>query len=208
MFFGKGHLIQKFDTCRTAFMCCDIQEKLVKRIPNFNDAVRVSNIMSRFHDILTPKFCTFVATEQFPEGVSHMVKSIQLPDKTPVIPKLQPSMLTPEMLPYILGDEAMGLAPVQQAVLWGHETHVCIINTADDLLSRGIRVAVVVDGCGAQNTLDHEVALMDMAKWEGLTLTTTIGLIMQLSRGDARIMKDVMKLSRGGERTGAGDGNP
>lgn len=191
---SPSHLLQKFDSCRTIFMCCDIQEKLRNRIPNFQAAVDVSNSMATIHNTLTPKHSTFVVTEQYPKGVGHVAKDITLPEGTPVIEKLQPSMLVPEMMPYIDGDAARGILPVQQAVLWGHETHVCVLQTADELLSRNIRVAVLVDGCASQQQLDHDVAIQEMAGWENLTLTTTISVLLQLSRGDRSIRGALMKV--------------
>ncbi|KAG5506890.1 hypothetical protein JIQ42_07606 [Leishmania sp. Namibia] len=191
---SRSKLLQKFDRCRTIFMCCDIQEKLRGRIPNFHAAVEVSNTMASFHEVMTPEHATFVATEQYPVGVGHLVKDIHLPAGTPVIEKLQPSMLVPEMMPYINGDAARGLLPVRQAVLWGHETHVCVLQTADDLLSRDIRVAVLVDGCASQQQLDHDVAIQEMSTWNNLTLATTISVLLQLSRGDPSVMGRVMKI--------------
>ncbi|GET86159.1 mitochondrial associated ribonuclease, putative [Leishmania tarentolae] len=190
----RSHLMQKFDSCRTIFMCCDIQEKLRDRISNFQAAVDVSNSMAAIHNALTPKHSTFVVTEQYPKGVGHIAKDIVLPEGTPVIEKLQPSMLVPEMMPYIDGDAARGILPVQQAVLWGHETHVCVLQTADELLSRNIRVAVLVDGCASQQQLDHDVAIQEMARWENLTLTTTISVLLQLARGQHLMKGPLMNI--------------
>ncbi|KAG5485761.1 hypothetical protein LSCM1_07172 [Leishmania martiniquensis] len=193
---SRSNLLQKFDCCRTIFMCCDIQEKLRHRIPNFQAAVEVSNAMASIHTIMTPTHSTFVATEQYPVGVGRLVQDIKLPAGAPVIEKVQPSMLVPEMMPYINGDAERGILPVGQAVLWGHETHVCVLQTADDLLSRGIRVAVLVDGCASQQSLDHDVAVREMATWNHLMLTTAASALMQLSRGDPAVMKKAMKMLR------------
>lgn len=191
---ARSHLLQRFDTCRTIFMCCDIQEKLRTRIHNFDAAVDVSNAMAKMHNAFTPKYATFVATEQYPQGVGHLVQEIKLPPNTPVFAKDQPSMVVPEMLPYLEGDVARGILPVQQAVLWGHETHVCIMHTADELVRRNIHVAVLVDGCASQQRLDHDVALMEMAKWDNLALTTTVSLLLQLTRGDRAVMGPLMHI--------------
>ncbi|KAG5498519.1 hypothetical protein JKF63_02805 [Porcisia hertigi] len=191
---SQSHLLRSFDSCRTIFMCCDIQEKLRQRIPNFQDAVYVSNWMASIHSILTSKHVTFVATEQYPKGVGHLVKDICLPEGTPVFEKVQPSMLLPEVLPYLYGDADRGILPVEQAVLWGHETHVCVLQTADELLCRNVRVAVLVDGCAAQLPIDHDVAIREMASWRNLTLTTSVSASLQLLRSDKSRMKQLMGL--------------
>ena len=193
----RSHLLQKYISCRTLFLCCDVQEKLRTKIVNFNDAVIVSNKMAYLHSVLTPQYATFVATEHAPQYTGRFVKDIQLPADTPIFAKEQPSMLLPEVLPYLEGNTEQGVLPVRQAVLWGHESHVCILNTADALLQRGIRVAVLVDGCASQQKIDHDVAMQAMASWEGLTLSTFISVMMQLTQGEPEMAKKLQYLIRG-----------
>lgn len=192
----RSHLLQKYTNCRTIFLCCDIQEKLRNKIANFSDAVDVSNHISLLHDTLTPKYATFVATAHVPEFVGAFVKDIKLPEGAPIFPKYQASMLVPEVLPYLEGNAEQGILPVQQAVLWGHESHVCILQTADALLQRNIRVAVLVDGVASQHLVDHQTALQAMATWEGLTMTTFMSAMLQLTEADPVIMKPLMKLTK------------
>lgn len=192
----RSHLLQKYTSCRTIFLCCDIQEKLRDRIANFNDAVKVSNHAAFLHDTLTPKYATFVATEHVPEHVGRFVPDIRLPEGAPLIAKYQASMLIPEVASYLESNPDKGILPVQQAVLWGHESHVCILQTADALLQRNIRVAVLVDGCASQSQLDHETALRMMVNWEGLTLTTFMSAMLQLTQADPATSKAMLKMTK------------
>ncbi|KAG5506888.1 hypothetical protein JIQ42_07604 [Leishmania sp. Namibia] len=193
-----AQLLRKFTECRTLFMCCDIQEKLADKIPGFYETIRITNSLTLFCEILSPKYCSVIATVQYPAGVGPLYHEIQLPPNTPVLPKMEPSMLLPEVLPHLYGDKERGILPVQQAVLWGHETHVCIMQTADELLRRGFRVAIVTDGCAAQRRIDHEVALMEMSKWEGLLLTNSVGVYNMIVRADDIFRNPVMKLVQDG----------
>lgn len=200
-FAGRGRLMQKYDSCRTAFLCCDIQDRLRPHIKNFDDAVHVSNSMSELYEMIGRERGVFIATEQAPKFIGHIAKDIKLPPGCPPpFAKIQPSMLIDEVLPYIIGDKERGLEPVQQAVLWGHETQVCIINTADDLLSRGIRVAILCDGTGCQRDLDHQVSLQSMASWPGLVMTTVTGITLQLTKADERFLKQVLSLTKNAPR--------
>ncbi|AIN95840.1 isochorismatase-like protein [Leishmania panamensis] len=194
----SAQLLRKFTECRTLFLCCDMQEKLADKIPGFHETIRVSNNITLFCEMLGPTYCNVIATVQYPKGVGPLYHEIQLPPNTPVFPKMKPSMLVPEALPYLYGDAERGILPVQQAVLWGHETHVCIMQTADELLRRGFRVAITTDGCAAQRRIDHEVALMEMSKWSGLLLTSSIGMYAMIVRADEIFRKPVMKLSLDG----------
>ncbi|KAK7201854.1 Isochorismatase family [Novymonas esmeraldas] len=187
-----SRLVQKFDTCRTAFMLCDVQEKVEPHISNFHDAVHVANAMAAIHEILGPERSVFAVTEQYPRGVGHVHPAIRLPADAIIAEKVQSSMLVPTLRPHILGDAERGIAPVQQVFLWGHETHGCVLQTADELLTHGIRVAILVDGCAAQLPEMHDVAVLQMAHWDGLMLTTTISAVMQLTRSDPRHVKSVL----------------
>ncbi|KAG5485759.1 hypothetical protein LSCM1_07170 [Leishmania martiniquensis] len=195
-----AQLPRKFTECRTLFMCCDMQEKLADKIPGFYRTIDTTNSIALFCEMLGPTWCSVIATVQYPAGVGPLYHEIRLPPSTPVFPKMEPSMLLPEVLPYLYGDAERGILPVQQVVLWGHETHVCIMQTADELLRRGFRVAVVTDGCAAQRRIDHDVAIMEMSKWEGLLLTNSIGVYNMIVRADDRFSKLVMKLVQDGEQ--------
>lgn len=187
-------ILRKYTECRTLFMCCDMQEKLADKIPGFHQTIHITNNLTMFAEMLGPEHCNCIATLQYPQGVGPLYHEIILPPNTPVFPKIEPSMLLPEVLPYLYGDAARGILPVQQVVLWGHETSVCIMQTTDELLRRGFRVAIVTDACAAQRTIDHEVALMEMSKWTGVLLTTSICLYTQILRADPKYHKDSMKL--------------
>ncbi|KAK7201853.1 Isochorismatase family [Novymonas esmeraldas] len=189
-----SQVLRKFSECRTLFMCCDMQEKLADKIPNFHETIHITNNITLFCEILGPVYCNVIATLQYPKGVGPLYHDIVLPPDTPVFPKMEPSMLLPEVLPYLYGDAERGILPVQQAVLWGHETHVCVLQTADELLRRGFIVAIATDACAAQRRIDHDVALMEMAKWKGLVLTSSVGMYTMIVRADERFWKPTMKL--------------
>ncbi|EPY28085.1 hypothetical protein AGDE_10558 [Angomonas deanei] len=107
---------------------------------------------------------------------------------------MTPSMLTKDVVDYLKSD---GKEPVQQVVLWGHETHVCILQTADALLQQNIRVAICLDGCSAQRKIDHDAAVLSMSRWDGLVFSTPIGILLQLTQGDASLMtKEMMRLAK------------
>ena len=54
----------------------------------------------------------------------------------------------------------------------GIETHVCVLQTAFDLLARGFEVFVVVDAVGSRNQQDFEIATGRMAD-SGVNLVTS-----------------------------------
>lgn len=101
----------------------------------------------------------------------------------PVFEKTQFSMLTEHVREYV--HEAMMVrgSRLQRVVLFGIETHVCVLQTAMDLLEQGVDVHVVVDGVSSQRVLDRTVALSRLQSL-GAFLTSTESLMLGLL-GDA-----------------------
>lgn len=64
-------------------------------------------------------------------------------------------------------------------VLFGIETHVCVQQTALDLLDGGYDVHVVTDGCSSRAPADRAAAL-DRMKQSGAFLTTHESVIFEL----------------------------
>ncbi|ORC86851.1 ribonuclease mar1 [Trypanosoma theileri] len=189
-----SRLLQHYSACKTAFFCCDIQEKLESRVANFANCIHVSNRFAALHTALGDQHSLFIVTEQYPKGVGPTSKHIQLPADAHIYPKTQSSMLLPEVL------QLVDVPEVRQVILWGNETHVCILQTAAALLDIGKKVVVAVDGCGSQWELDHMTAVQLLQAWtrDGCSVSTSESILMQLMKdaGDplfkkvAALMKD------------------
>ncbi|XP_010846912.1 PREDICTED: isochorismatase domain-containing protein 2, mitochondrial isoform X1 [Bison bison bison] len=83
---------------------------------------------------------------------------------------------------------------LRSVLLCGVETQACILQTALDLLDRGLQVHVVVDACTSRSQVDRLVALSRLRQ-SGAFLSTSEGLIFQLV-GDATHpqFKEIQKL--------------
>ncbi|EPY18971.1 mitochondrial associated ribonuclease [Strigomonas culicis] len=189
-----SYLLAPFDTCRTAFLCCDIQETLRRFIPGYEEAVKISNRMARLQECLTDERSVYLVTAQRPDKIGWQDPNIKLPASAKVFAKSYPSMLTEELAPYVLGDPARGIASVQQVVLWGHETQVCVMQTANVLLQQNIRVAIAVDGCASQKKLDHDMAVLCMSQWKGLTISTSSSIFLQLGGRSDELMPKMIRI--------------
>lgn len=66
-------------------------------------------------------------------------------------------------------------------VLYGIEAHVCIQQTALDLLGLGYEVHLPVDGVSSQRVQDREAALVRLRK-AGAFLTTSESLLFELCK--------------------------
>lgn len=64
----------------------------------------------------------------------------------------------------------MGM-PVDQWILVGIEAHVCIMQTAKDLVLRGKQVIVVNDAISSRSVYDFSTAIAEMKEWARITST-------------------------------------
>jgi nicotinamidase-related amidase len=63
-----------------------------------------------------------------------------------------------------------------KVVLAGMETHVCVLNTALDLLAQDFRVYVAADAVASRYAIDHDVALRRLEKAGAIVTTAeTVG---------------------------------
>jgi len=69
-------------------------------------------------------------------------------------------------------------AGIFRVLLVGIEAHVCIQQTALDLLAAGFRVYLAVDAIGARHDVDYQTALRRMES-SGATLTTTEAAVFE-----------------------------
>lgn len=115
-------------------------------------------------------------TEQYPKGLGKTVIEIQqvLEDYQP-IEKLSFSCC---------GDEAFisQLEQIEKAktvIIAGIETHICVLQTALDLLARDYQVHLISDATCSRRKLDWRIGL-NLIKQAGAIITTTETLIFQL----------------------------
>ena len=67
----------------------------------------------------------------------------------------------------------------RQVILTGIEAHVCVLQSALDLMQEGFQAHVVVDAISSRKAIDKEIALQRMAA-QGVTLTTTESVLFEL----------------------------
>jgi nicotinamidase-related amidase len=105
------------------------------------------------------------ATEQYPKGLGATVAP--LAERLPVRPEKVAfsSCAVPNLRD---GFQAKGRTKV---VLVGIETHVCVLNTALDLLAANFHVYLAVDALASRYAIDHDIALKRLEQ-AGAILTT------------------------------------
>ena len=72
-------------------------------------------------------------------------------------------------------------AGIHRVLICGIEAHVCVQQTALDLLAGGFQVIVAVDATSSRNRVDYEIALRRM-EISGVLLTTTEAALFEWCR--------------------------
>ena len=86
------------------------------------------------------------------------------------------SMITPEVDEFLRENE--DIAERKKAVIFGIESHVCVLQTVLDLIDRDYEVHLVTDGISSQRKIDRTTALHRLG--QQAFLTTSESLVFQL----------------------------
>ena len=147
----------------SALLVVDVQEKLIPLIPGHE---RLVWNIRRLIDGAAVLGVAVAGTEQYPRGLGHTIAELRdrlgdLPEKL-----LFSCGGCPELF------ERWRDAGIYKILLCGIESHVCVQQTAFDLLGEGFQVYLAVDAVGARFSIDHQTALRRM-ETAGASLTTT-----------------------------------
>jgi nicotinamidase-related amidase len=154
------------------FMCCDVQKNLTKLLPNRQDIINSVSVLLQSSVFLN---IPVIATEHDPETLGETDQEIINLFHTEVYlyTKSSFSMINEKVLNKLLELNR------KTVVIFGLTTHVCILNTCIDLISRGFNVFVVCDGVSSQKKENHRVGL-ERLKSIGVMQTTTESALYEI----------------------------
>ena len=132
------------------------------------------------------------ATEQYPKGLGPTVEPLRgLLGAEQIIEKLTFTACGATGLL-----DQLRAAGRRQVVLTGLETHVCVEQTALDLLAAGFEVFVVADAVSSRRPLDRQIAF-ELLRQSGAVVTTTEAVIFEWLQDAADPkFKEILKLVR------------
>jgi nicotinamidase-related amidase len=142
------------DAHRSQLLVIDLQERL---LPAIHDHERVLNHVIWMIRVAQRIGVPVAAVEQYPEGLGSTVRSVR--DLLPagaITPKNHFSGVAAQCLSRLPGSDRA------QIVLIGTETHVCLLQTALELLEEGKEIYVVADAVGSRHEADRDLALARM----------------------------------------------
>lgn len=160
---------ERFTASHGALLVVDVQKKLVD-VMAYGPLVVANGVrLTRAASLLKiPHW----ATEQYPQGLGPTV-----PDLAALYPQRPAKSCfhccaVPELL-----EQLHGLS-IRHVTLVGIETHVCIAQTALELLAKGLRVQVPADAVASRSHLDWKIALRRL-EHAGAVVTTTEAVLFE-----------------------------
>lgn len=160
------------NTENTVFLMIDIQEKLVNMLKNSVEIYNNNSVLAKSARIMG---VPVVLTEQYPQGLGStvmLVKDFVEPEN--IYEKTAFSAMRVEGVKSAL--EQLGRKKV---VLTGIESHICVYQTARELLAEGYEVFVVKNACASRHKKDYRTALELMRDY-GAKLTCVETVLFEL----------------------------
>jgi nicotinamidase-related amidase len=153
----------------TGLLVIDVQDKLMAKIPVGPALVRnIAFLIDGARVLGMP----VQATEQYPKGLGSTVPELlprlpQRPDKLAFSCCAIPSVV-----------EGFRAAGRPKVLLAGIETHVCVAQTALDLLALDFRVYIPADAVASRFGIDHDQALKRLER-AGAVITTSEAAVFE-----------------------------
>ncbi len=156
----------------TAFLLCDVQGQFRPHIHGFQHVVDTSSKMIEAGKILD---IPLLVTEQYPQKLGPTVPELDISHAKLIDHKTKFSMCTRKVQDYIEAN-----SQINHLVLFGIESHVCVLQTCLELLRGEYQVYVVSDGVSSMNAKEVPIALQRMRQ-EGAVVTTSDSVIFELT---------------------------
>ncbi len=150
----------------------DFQEKLVSSTDAQSESLNSAKLLSAAKILDIP----VVVTEQYPKGLGSTIEQVKsvMPDNTMVFEKTAFSAMKETFVA-----DAIKKTGRKQVLLFGIELHICVYQTAMELLAQGYEVFIVKDACKSRSDYNFEAGL-DLLKSKGATITTLEILLFEL----------------------------
>lgn len=154
----------------SSVLVVDIQDRLLAKMPTAAALVRNAGFLL---DVAALLDVPVRATEQYPKGVGPTTAEIAR--RLPAAPAAKTAFSCCGSGTFL---EELEMLQRPNVVLVGMETHVCVQQTALDLIDAGLHVVLAADALASWGDLDHATALRRMEQ-AGAVVTTVESLAFE-----------------------------
>lgn len=154
----------------------DIQEKLIKKIYEFDNIVTYSKKLVEIFAILK---LPVIYSEQYPNGLGKTIDSIECELKQIEALKIEKTSFS--CISNRDDAEIRQIFHKNQIIICGIETHICILQTAIDLHNKGYEVFIIDEAVGSRDN-NHKNLAFDRLTKLGISLINFEMLLFELIR--------------------------
>jgi nicotinamidase-related amidase len=175
---------------KTALLVIDMQEKLMKAIPE-----EIQELITKNAGILIESAkilgIPVTVTEQYPKGLGLTIPEIKEAvgnDCNPIEKVVFSCARSPEF------ESALNETGRKEVLVCGIETHVCVLQTVIDLINGGYSVYIPADAVASRKELDWERGIKLIEQTGAVVGTTETFLFQLLERAGTDEFKKISKL--------------
>ena len=189
--FRKAHTMRHENTLdlrQAALAVIDVQDSFRSHIPDFAELAARVALVARAAQLLG---VPVIVTEQYPKGLGRTATEIRsvLPDAFEPIEKTAFSSCGAQQ--FIAELERAG---ARQVILCGIEAHVCVNQTAHDLLARGLKVHLLADCISSRSAQNRQIGLDKMMRSGAIPSSTELALFELMRDARHEQFKAIQKL--------------
>lgn len=158
---------------RTGLLVVDVQEKLMPHIERSADILTaIQKTIKGFKILGLP----ILVTEQYPDGLGTTLPALKslLGDHQSYLPKTTFSCLGNNEFQRLIQE-----TKCDQWVIIGVEAHICVLQTAKDLLRNGMDVVVLNDATSSRSIYDFSTSIAQMRDL-GISIASTESVLFEL----------------------------
>jgi nicotinamidase-related amidase len=178
----------KLDRSRAALVVVDMQEAFRTAVLDFDEVVRNVATLVRGARILG---VPTLVTEQYPKGLGHTVPEVS--EHLDVTPIEKVSFSAVEANGF---SGALHAARRDQVLLCGIEAHVCVNQTAQDLIADGAEVHVAQDAVTSRTAENRALGVHRMERSGAIATSVETALFELLRQAGTPEFKEVQALVR------------
>ena len=161
-----------FNQAQAALVVIDIQEKMAPSIHGIDGVIRNAGLLM---DCAAALGLPVLITEQYPAGLGPTIPAIA--EKARNAPRIEKTTFSCcRTKAFMQALEALGR---REIILAGIETHVCVFQTASDLIGHSYRVQVVSDAVSSRTESNRAIGLERMRR-AGVDVTSFESAVFEL----------------------------
>jgi nicotinamidase-related amidase len=176
------------DTNHTAVVVIDVQEGFRATIPNFTE---IADNIARFLQGAKILDVPVIVTEQYPKGLGRTAEEILITLDDSHAPLEKTAFSSCGAAGFVASLKELD---IKQVILCGIEAHICVNQTAHDLLDAGFQVHLLADCISARFEVNKKAGLDKMMQSGAVPSTAEMALFELMRDAKHAQFKEIQKL--------------